>query len=143
VEHDLFGKPVSTFPDHALALWWSTILSENRVPLFRIMLWVARRTDETKKKSVGRVALPRPALLQEHFAEMRHGMGEHRGLIFFGHEIEDGVGEAFGDPRHQISDIRIFRALEMLLHDLVDVAVKAIRHERTRSVTLGLWHMWV
>jgi hypothetical protein len=36
VEHDLFGKPVSTFPDHAL--WWSMIFSENRFPLFRIML---------------------------------------------------------------------------------------------------------
>jgi hypothetical protein len=38
VEHDLFGKPVSTFPDHALYLWWSMIFSENRYPLFRIML---------------------------------------------------------------------------------------------------------
>src|SRR5208282_2252731 len=35
-EHDLFGKPVSTFPDHAL--WRSMIFSENRCPLFRIML---------------------------------------------------------------------------------------------------------
>jgi hypothetical protein len=38
VEHDLFGKPVSTFPDHALDLWWGMIFSENRYPLFRIML---------------------------------------------------------------------------------------------------------
>jgi hypothetical protein len=39
VEHDLFGKPDSTFPDHALeAAWWSMIFSENRIPLFRIML---------------------------------------------------------------------------------------------------------
>ena len=44
VEHDLFGKPASTpdqvrgrlFPDHAF--WWSMIFSENRLPLFRIML---------------------------------------------------------------------------------------------------------
>jgi hypothetical protein len=36
VEHDLFGKPASTFPDHAV--WWSMICSENRLPLFRIML---------------------------------------------------------------------------------------------------------
>jgi hypothetical protein len=35
-EHDLFGKPVATFPDHAL--WRSMIFSENRLPLFRIML---------------------------------------------------------------------------------------------------------
>jgi len=46
-----FGKPVSTFPEnalerddfsfahhHALALWWSMIFSENRCPLFGIML---------------------------------------------------------------------------------------------------------
>src|SRR5262249_40351617 len=51
----------------------------------------ARRADETEKKSVGGVALPGPAFLQEHLAEMRHGMGKHRGLILFGHEIEDGV----------------------------------------------------
>jgi hypothetical protein len=38
VEHDLVGKPASTFPDHALAFLWSMILSENRLPLFRIML---------------------------------------------------------------------------------------------------------
>ena len=36
MEHDLFGKPVSTFPDHAF--YWSMIFSENRFPLFRIML---------------------------------------------------------------------------------------------------------
>jgi len=35
-EHDLLGKPVPTFPDHALCL--SMIFSENRFPLFRIML---------------------------------------------------------------------------------------------------------
>jgi len=37
--HDLFGKPVSTFPDHALAavetrrrnlVWWITIIKYNR-----------------------------------------------------------------------------------------------------------------
>jgi len=32
------GKPVSTFPHHALALCLSMIFSENRFPLFRIML---------------------------------------------------------------------------------------------------------
>ena len=37
VEHDLFGKPASTFPDHAL--WWSMIFLENRHPLFWIMLF--------------------------------------------------------------------------------------------------------
>jgi hypothetical protein len=37
MEHDLVGKPVSTFPDHALG--WNMILSENRFPLFRIMLY--------------------------------------------------------------------------------------------------------
>jgi hypothetical protein len=36
VEHDLFGKPVSIFPDHALS--GARSLSENRLPLFRIML---------------------------------------------------------------------------------------------------------
>ena len=40
MEHDPFGKPVATFPDHALDLWWSMILSENRWPLFRITLWI-------------------------------------------------------------------------------------------------------
>jgi hypothetical protein len=34
----LFEKPLSTFPDHALDLWWSMIFPENRYPLFRIML---------------------------------------------------------------------------------------------------------
>jgi len=34
--HDLFGKPASTFPDHA-HLCWCMIFSENRLPLFRIM----------------------------------------------------------------------------------------------------------
>jgi hypothetical protein len=38
VEHDLFGKPVPTFPDHALSFCLSMIFSENRYPLFRIML---------------------------------------------------------------------------------------------------------
>ena len=37
VEHDLFGKPASTFPDHA-HVSGSMIFSENRLPLFRIML---------------------------------------------------------------------------------------------------------
>jgi hypothetical protein len=50
-EHDPFGKPLHTFPDHALehdvirlkrhralALCLSMIFSENRFPLFRIML---------------------------------------------------------------------------------------------------------
>jgi len=36
MEHDLLGKPPSTFPDHACR--WSMIFSENRLPLFRIML---------------------------------------------------------------------------------------------------------
>src|SRR6516225_4964904 len=36
VKHDLFGKPETTFPDHAFC--WSMIFSENRKPLFRIML---------------------------------------------------------------------------------------------------------
>jgi hypothetical protein len=40
MEHDLFGKPVSTFPHHALDLCWSMISSQNRYPLFRIMLWI-------------------------------------------------------------------------------------------------------
>jgi hypothetical protein len=40
LEHDLVGKPVSTFPDHAFNPW-SMILSENRFPLFRIMLLIA------------------------------------------------------------------------------------------------------
>jgi hypothetical protein len=31
VEHDLFGKPVSTFPDHALDLWWGMIFTENGI----------------------------------------------------------------------------------------------------------------
>jgi hypothetical protein len=35
-EHDLFGKPLHTFPDHARCL--SMICSENRYTLFRIML---------------------------------------------------------------------------------------------------------
>jgi len=35
-EHDLSGKPVSTFQDHAA--WLSMIFSENRFPLFRITL---------------------------------------------------------------------------------------------------------
>ena len=38
LEHDLSGKPGPTFPDHALSLVWSMIFSENRYPLFRIML---------------------------------------------------------------------------------------------------------
>jgi hypothetical protein len=37
-EHGLSGKPASTFPDHARILFLSMILSENRFPLFRIML---------------------------------------------------------------------------------------------------------
>jgi hypothetical protein len=45
-EHDLFGKPVPTFPDHApsamghraLIHCLRMIFSENRYPLFRIML---------------------------------------------------------------------------------------------------------
>jgi hypothetical protein len=45
VAHDLFGKPDATpdqvrgklFPDHAF--WWRMIFSENRMPLFRIMLF--------------------------------------------------------------------------------------------------------
>ena len=43
------GNPVSTpdqvrgrlFPDHALVFLWSMIFSENRSPLFRIMLYGA------------------------------------------------------------------------------------------------------
>jgi hypothetical protein len=41
-EHDLLGKPVSTFPDHALSFCLSMIFSENRYPLFRIMRWCRR-----------------------------------------------------------------------------------------------------
>src|SRR6476660_5133943 len=99
--------------------------------------------DAAKRNSVGRVTLSRPALLQEHFTEMRDRVREHCSLVFFRHEIENRISETLGDPRHQISDVRIFRTLDMLLHHLVDVAVKAIRHERTRSVTLGLWIMWL
>jgi hypothetical protein len=33
--HDLFGKPLHTFPDHALVS--GMIFSENRCTLFRIM----------------------------------------------------------------------------------------------------------
>jgi hypothetical protein len=35
--HDLIGKPVPTFPDHAVC--WRMIFSESRFPLFRIMLF--------------------------------------------------------------------------------------------------------
>jgi hypothetical protein len=50
IEHDLFGKPLHTFPDHALKRYeirlnhnralalLSMIFSENRCTLFRIML---------------------------------------------------------------------------------------------------------
>jgi hypothetical protein len=38
MEDDLFRKPVSTFRDRAL-LRWGMIFSENRLPLFGIMLW--------------------------------------------------------------------------------------------------------
>src|SRR5205809_5623098 len=54
-EHDLFRKPVPTFRDHALehyrftlnqnralSVCWSMIFSENRFPLFGIMLPAAR-----------------------------------------------------------------------------------------------------
>jgi len=34
--HVRFGKPVSTFPEHAL-LRWRMFVSENRCPLFRNM----------------------------------------------------------------------------------------------------------
>jgi len=37
LEHDLIGKPVSTFPDHA-GYSWRMIFSENRFLLSRIML---------------------------------------------------------------------------------------------------------
>jgi hypothetical protein len=36
LEHDLFGKPVSTFPDHALACC-RMIFSQLRLPAFQIM----------------------------------------------------------------------------------------------------------
>jgi hypothetical protein len=78
------------------------------------------------------------ALLQEHLAEMRNGMRQHVGLIFFRHEGEDGIRQTLGDPRHEISDIRRLGLFDVLLHNVVDVAVKAIRHEITRSVTQGL-----
>jgi hypothetical protein len=37
-EHDLFGKPDCAFADHVLIFRWSMILTENRFPLFGIML---------------------------------------------------------------------------------------------------------
>src|SRR5579883_92121 len=37
LEHDLVGKPLHTFPDHAFYL--SMVSSENRFALFRIMLY--------------------------------------------------------------------------------------------------------
>jgi hypothetical protein len=39
IEHDLFRKPVPTFRDHALSFYLSMIFSENRFPLFGIMLY--------------------------------------------------------------------------------------------------------
>jgi hypothetical protein len=38
MEHDLFGKPLHTFPDHALDFCLSMIFSESRCTPFRIML---------------------------------------------------------------------------------------------------------
>src|ERR1700676_1809143 len=35
--HVLFGKPVPTFPEHALSFIWRMFYSENRFPLFRSM----------------------------------------------------------------------------------------------------------
>src|SRR4029077_15983359 len=98
--------------------------------------------DRASAVLVGRVALAGAPLLQEHLAEMRDGMGEHRRLIFFGYEIEDRVSEGLRASRQQISAIRVVPALDILLHHRIDVAVEANRHESTRSVTLGLCYMW-
>ena len=53
------------------------------------------------------VAFRGAAFLQEHLAEMRHGVREHIGLIFFRHEIEDRVRQALGDPRNQIGNLHV------------------------------------
>jgi hypothetical protein len=37
----LGARPVPTFPNHAQGFWWSMIFSENRFPLFRIMVYGA------------------------------------------------------------------------------------------------------
>jgi hypothetical protein len=40
IGRDLFGNPLRTFPDHALALRLGMIIPENRCALFRIMPWL-------------------------------------------------------------------------------------------------------
>src|SRR5262245_47366225 len=37
------GKPAFPFSDHARDHWWSMIFPENRLPLFRIMLYIHAR----------------------------------------------------------------------------------------------------
>src|SRR5215471_14871752 len=79
--HDLFGKPVPTFPDHALPRaegggaeqlpllgGWST-------PIWR------RRGDVTSKFSGG---VPAPARVVKHAARQRDHVGLARGNDFFG-----------------------------------------------------------
>jgi hypothetical protein len=43
VRPTLERKSLRIEANYALAFWWSMIFSENRLPLFRIMLW--RRPD--------------------------------------------------------------------------------------------------
>jgi hypothetical protein len=77
--------------------------------------------------SMCRVAFDGSALLQEHLAKMCNCMCQETRLFRFRHH-ENQVGKAFGYPSCNVGDIGLFILIEMLLHDLVDIAVEAFGH---------------
>jgi len=71
-EHDLFGKPLHTFPDHALSFCSSMIVSENRSTLPDHALgWLPDRDDVGSRLAVFRDRLvgeeyPVPVAMADH-----------------------------------------------------------------------------
>jgi hypothetical protein len=87
-----------------------------------------------RPNSMSGVAFDRAAFLQEHFTEMSNGVGKNVGLIFFRYKSQNHVRKAFGHAGSKIGGVWRLSPFNVLLHDVVDIAVQAIRHEMTRFV---------
>jgi len=75
----------------------------------------------------GRLSLDHPGFFQKCVTEMAYRLRQHGPLLVLGGE-QDQLGQALRHIRRQPGKIDRFGPLDVLLHDLVDIAVKTIGH---------------
>src|SRR5215475_3271984 len=88
-----------------------------------------------------RLLAERAGLLQVRMAEMADRGGEHGGLLFGRDDVGDQLGGAFDDAGDQVVEIDLLVVLQVLLDELVDLAVQALGHWSPRWVAITWYQL--